>query len=245
MFGLSRYKKPQTFALTLSVGPWLTDQIIAIPYPIPHQQQRVKQLTWTSDGTAVDHGGCIVVTHGTRATVSATIDTQPFQHNVDQSIIRACYDQTITKLRYGAPIPGLYTLADVLRLPEVDCGGFSVYLLSLLAAAGVQGRLVAGFWAGYATNSMHAWVEALLPDGIWLPLDPSTDWLRQHHRTKKFGGCGQIGSDRIVISVGSNHVIQHHQQAYAVGMLQVPMILLPDGNFKYLPYDHYRIITKR
>lgn len=244
MFGLSRFKKPQTFKLTLSVGSWLTDQTIAIPYPVQHQQQRVTQLTWTSDGMVIDHGGCIVVTHGTQATVTATIHTQPFQQTAPV-VIQQCYDQTIAKLRYGAPIPGLYTLADVLRLPEVDCGGFSVYLLSLLAAAGVQARLVAGFWAGYVNNGMHAWVEAVLPDGVWLPLDPSTDWLRQHHRTKKFGGCGQIGSDRIVCSIGTEHELVVNQHMYQVGMLQLPMVLLPDGKFSYLADDHYRLITQR
>ncbi len=245
MFGFWRYKKPQTFALTLTVGPWTADQVVAIPYPIKHQQQAVRNLIWTSDGTVTDHDSCIVVTNGTQATVTATVETKPFASSSDQPIIQECYNQTIARLRYGSPIPGLYSLKDVLRLPEVDCGGFSVYLISLLTAAKVEARLVAGFWAGYPQNSMHAWVEAHLPDGSWLPLDPSTDWLRQRRRTKKMGGYGELGSDRIVISVGSDHVIQHQQQTYTVGMLQLPMILAPDETFSYLPYDHYRLITQR
>lgn len=244
MFGFFLYKKPKKFALTLTVGPWSPDQVVAIPYPIQHQQQTVHNLSWTSDGIVTDHGGYLIVTNGTQATVTAKVRTEPFVSSSDQPVIRQCYDETIATLHYGAPIPGLYTLADVRRLPEVDCGGFSVYLLSLLAIAHVEARLVAGFWAGYSNNTMHAWVEALLPNGTWFPLDTSTDWLRQRRRTKKMGGYGELGSDRIVISVGSDHVIQHQQQTYTVGMLQLPMILAPDKTFSYLPYDHYRLITQ-
>lgn len=244
MFGFWRYKKPQTFALTLTVGLWSTDQVVAIPYPIQHQQQTVHNLSWTSDGLVTDHGGYLVVANGTQATVTATVKTEPFVSSSDQPMIRKCYDETIATLHYGAPIPGLYTLADAQRLPEVDCGGFSVYLLALLAAANVKARLVAGFWAGYTNNTMHAWAEANLPDGTWLPLDASTDWLRQHHRTKKIGGYGEIGSDRIVMSVGSNHVIHDHHRDYRVGMLQWPMLLLANGQFKYLD-SVTTIVTKR
>ncbi len=244
MFGLFRYKRPQTLHLTLSVGPWSAGQVVAIPYPIERPQQYVTNLHWTSDGTVIDQGGCLVVTAGTQVTITATLHTQPV-HCAGPAVIRQCYDQTVAKLHYGAPIPGLYTLADVLTLPEVDCGGFSVYLISLLEAAHIPARLVAGFWAGYRQNDMHAWVEAKLPDGTWLPLDPSTDWLRQRRRTKKTGGFGQIGSDRIVTSVGSDHVIRYQDKNYPIGLLQVPMVLAADGTFSYLPYDHYRLITQR
>ena len=244
MFGLFRYKRPQTFHLTLSVGPWSADQVSAIPYPIAHPYQRVEDLHWTSDGTVVDQGGCLLVTNGTQATITATVHTQPVQLGGSPEL-RQCYDQTMAKLHYGAPIPGLYTLEDVQTLPAVDCGGFSVYLISLLEAAHIPARLVAGFWAGYAQNDMHAWVEGKLPDGTWLPLDPSTEWLRKRRRTKKYGGFGQIGSYRIVMSVGSDHVIHYHQTDYPVRMLQVPMILATDGTFSYLPNDHYRLITER
>lgn len=244
MFSLSRHTRPQTFRVTLSVGPLSPNQVVAIPYPMAYSYQPVADLRWTSDGNAADHGGYLMVTAATQATITATVRTQPIQLD-GPATIRQCYDQTITNLQYGAPIPGLYTLEDVTRLPAVDCGGFSVYLISLLAAAKIPARLVAGFWAGYTHNTMHAWVEAQLPDGRWLPLDPSTDWLRQRRRTKKLGGFGQVGSDRIVISLGSDHVIHYQQQTYAVGMLQLPMLLAADGTFSYLPYDHYRLITQR
>lgn len=155
------------------------------------------------------------------------------------------YAQALRALRYGGVNPGLYTTTEAIQRAEVDCGGFSTYLAALARAAGIPARLVAGFWAGYEHNDMHAWVECALPDGSWLPIDTSTAWLRQQGRTGKLGGLGELGSDRIVFSVGSHHELQISHTTYRVGMLQLPMQLRPDGTFSYLSYDHYRIITER
>ena len=86
---------------------------------------------------------------------------------------------------------------------------------------------------------MHAWVEALLPDGTWWPMDASVEWMRLRRRSYKHGAFGHIGSDRIVISVGTNHLIRHQNQEYPVGMLQLPMLLNADGTV-----THQQAITK-
>lgn len=244
MFGLSRQKRAQNFAVTISISSLQADQVIAVPYPILHQQQQVSDLSWDSDGHIVDQGGYTIVTQATWVKLTANIHTEPFClksfSQLDTANARilqtmqTCYDQTLQRLTYGNPIPGLYTAKQAMELVAVDCGGFSSYLITLLQDAKITARLVAGFWAGYHDNGMHAWAEAALPDDTWLPLDASTDWLHQRGRTKKIGGFGVLGSDRVVISVDDDHVIQLDDQSYNVGMLQWPMLLLPNGKFSYL-----------
>jgi len=81
-----------------------------------------------------------------------------------------------------------------------------------------------GFWLGYEKNGMHAWLEVQLPDGRWLPADPSVEALRKAGRIKKSGGLGFVGSDRAVFSYGCDIQLDN-QFGYAVDILQVPFIL--------------------
>lgn len=160
------------------------------------------------------------------------------------SVIQAAewlYQHTLATLRYGNAIPGLYTTSQALTLPAVDCGGFATYLGALLRSAGIPCRIIAGFWAGHTTNTMHAWLEFMLPSGEWIPLDPSVEQLRKAQRSKKFGGFGEIGSDRIVTSIGSNHTIQHNHHLYSLGILQTPAYLLDNGEIEYI--ETYQVMT--
>ncbi|MFA6474605.1 MAG: transglutaminase-like domain-containing protein [Patescibacteria group bacterium] len=152
-------------------------------------------------------------------------------------ILEHIYNHCLDQLQYGNPVPGLYTTTEALALDSVDCGGFSTYLAAMVQACGIPVRLVSGFWAGYKHNDMHAWIEALLPDGTWWPMDPSVEWLRLRRRSAKHGGFGQLGSDRIVINIGTNHVIKYQSKDYPVGMLQLPMILTTTGDTQYLQVE--------
>ncbi|MDP2629363.1 MAG: transglutaminase-like domain-containing protein [Candidatus Harrisonbacteria bacterium] len=114
----------------------------------------------------------------------------------------------IQTLQYGDPIEGLYSAQDALSKERVDCGGYNSLLMALCQAVGIPARIVSGFWAGGRSehsqeNEMHAWVEILLPDGHWLPADPSTEQLRKQRRSRKSGRLGFVGSDRIIFSYGS------------------------------------------
>lgn len=130
----------------------------------------------------------------------------------------------IKNLRYGSPIEGLYNLDQVLTRKEVDCGGFSVLFIALARALGIPARLVSGFWIGHQKNTMHAWTEVLLPDGQWLPVDTSVEYLRNHYRTIKMGKVGCVGSDRLVISYGSDIPVQVGNKKTVVGLFQHPFI---------------------
>lgn len=141
------------------------------------------------------------------------------------TITRMCYEYVISHLRYGHPINGLYRSDDALRLPEVDCGGFATLLGALLRAHGIPARLVVGFWAGHRFDEMHAWLECEQEPNQWMPLDPSVDYLRRHRRTKKTGGFGHVGSDRIVVSHGCDLPIEVGNRAMQAPILQHPVIL--------------------
>lgn len=150
------------------------------------------------------------------------------------------YEHTITQLRYGQPIAGLYPTTTALTQECVDCGGFATYLGALLRACQIPCRLVAGFWAGQRLNGMHAWLEFMLPDGRWVALDPSTDHLRRLKRTRRMAGYNMVGSDRIVMSIGSDHHL-HLKNTLStgldihVGMLQTPLVVHVNGAYEYLP----------
>lgn len=130
----------------------------------------------------------------------------------------------VSRLSYGNPIEGLYSFSDALEKEKVDCGGFDTFLVSLLIAAGIPARVVSGFFAGYAENSMHAWVEALLPDGTWFPLDPSMEKLSAEGKTKKSGKFGFVGSDRVALSMGCDIPIAIDGAEDRVAILQNPLL---------------------
>lgn len=151
------------------------------------------------------------------------------------------YEHTLTTLHYGNPIADLYTTDQALSRACVDCGGFSTYLAALLRACQIPCRMIAGFWAGQRHNDIHAWLEYLLPTGVWVALDPSVDYLRRHGRTHKVAGYNFVGSDRIVLSVGSDHHLHIAGQDIHVGILQTPLLVRADGSHAYI--SNYQFIT--
>ena len=81
---------------------------------------------------------------------------------------------------------------------------------------------------------MHAWLECLLPNSDWLPLDPSVAWLRRAKRTYNLGGFNQIGSDRIVMNTGSQHDIQLPGLRLTLGIIQTPLFVKTTGDIEYI-----------
>ena len=128
---------------------------------------------------------------------------------------------------YGNPIPGLYSDEQALHERVVDCGGFASLYCSLAISLGIPSRIVSGFWAGYEKNGMHAWAESLLPSGVWIPVDPSVENLRQRGATRKSGRFGYLGSDRIVLSRGCDISIEVFGTKIKADILQNP-IVIPD-----------------
>ncbi|MFA6171947.1 MAG: transglutaminase-like domain-containing protein [Patescibacteria group bacterium] len=139
-------------------------------------------------------------------------------------ILKAINGYVAGNLKYGRPIEGLYSDLNAIANPETDCGGFASLYTSLAIASGIPSRIVSGFWAGYENNAMHAWAESMLPDGTWLPVDPATEQLRKLGRTKKFGGFGKIGSDRMIMSKGCDLSFTIGALNFRAGILQNPLI---------------------
>jgi transglutaminase-like putative cysteine protease len=157
-------------------------------------------------------------------------------------IVRKLYDYTLTYLTYGKPIEGLYTYKQAYDERITDCGGYSTLLSSLLRARGIPTRLVVGHIVthgplgtvlaaiGMKTYSMesllmHAWLEVLLPDKTWFPLDPSMEWRRNHNLTTRGGGWGAIPPDRLVLSYGEDITITVDHKQHTFPLLQHPQYL--------------------
>lgn len=130
----------------------------------------------------------------------------------------------IQEFKYGDPNPDLYPAPEALSNECTDCGGFDTVFASLCIAAGIPTRIVSGFWAGHRQNTMHAWVEILLPDGKWIPADPSVEQLHRLGKSKKLGHLGKIGSDRIVLSIGCDIPIKIKGQTHQAPILQNPFV---------------------
>ncbi len=154
--------------------------------------------------------------------------------NNDLEIVKCLNNKVIASLEYGNPIPNLYTANQALTLNKIDCGGFDSLLASLLNKNGFKARIVSGFWAGYKENTMHAWLEVLLPNGKLIPLDPSVQQLAQQGRTKKSGDFGFLGSDRIVFSYGCCLPFIINGQKITIDLLQHPYLLSRDSSLHYV-----------
>jgi len=135
----------------------------------------------------------------------------------------------ISTLIYANPISGLYDAEFALTYRKVDCGGFSTLFASLAMSLGVPCRIVSGFWAGYVKSTMHAWVEFMLPDGTWIPVDASVEQLFEHGKSYKSGHFGFVGSDRIVMSYGCDIPLEFNGKKVFIDILQNPYVY-SDGN---------------
>jgi len=130
-----------------------------------------------------------------------------------------------SRLKYGDPIRGLYTTREALEKDAVDCGGFSTLMVALSIACGIPARIVCGYLAGYENNTMHAWVQVMLPNGQWVSADPSMEKLYLEGRTKKSGRLGYVGSDRIIFSVGCDMPLEINEKLVSMDILQTPSVV--------------------
>lgn len=147
-----------------------------------------------------------------------------------RAVAHLLYEYVRDRLTYGDAILGLHSSHDALTRERVDCGGFDSLLGALYRARGIPARVVAGFWAGYPENTMHAWLEFLTPHNEWIPVDPSMGHLRRAGRTAKSGKFGMVGSDRIALSVGSDIEIRLEPgRKIRVPLLQNPICVAEGG----------------
>ncbi len=146
------------------------------------------------------------------------------------TVLKRLNAYVVGRLRYGDPITGLYSSDDALTKKYVDCGGFDTLLAALAMSLGVPARIVSGFWAVAKTkNDMHAWLELMLPDGTWIPTDPSVEQLVRQGRSARSGRLGFAGSDRVAMSVGSDIPVRFDGVASAADILQHPFVWSEQG----------------
>ena len=82
-----------------------------------------------------------------------------------------------------------FTPAETLKRGSGSCRDFTILMAEVLRAHGIAARLASGFlWEDEvpeserrAGNALHAWVEAYLPGGGWIGLDPTNGVLCDHH----------------------------------------------------------------
>jgi len=158
------------------------------------------------------------------------------------NIAKTLYDFVLNDLSYGKPTEGLYPYSQAVEEKVTDCGGFSTLLLSLFQSVGIPGRLVVGFLlkknlqkkvlsmlhvTSYMFHDlvMHAWIEILLPDHSWFPMDASVEWKRNHNLSKRDGGFGKIPDDRLVTSFGQDFKITVDGKKHTIDLLQLPIYL--------------------
>ncbi len=166
------------------------------------------------------------------------------------AVTQKLYVYTLNTLSYGKQTKGLYSFKQALTEKITDCGGYSNLLLSLLKSAHIPCRIVVGhmlmpgkiksilsqisnripqlasyplFNLSFRSFYMHAWVEVLLPNDSWFPMDPSIEWQRSHGLTKAKGGFGTIPANRLVLSYGSDFTYTIEGNKYHVDLLQYPI----------------------
>lgn len=150
-----------------------------------------------------------------------------------RAVLSKLYKYVVDNLEYGNPVKGLYSYSYALEKRAVDCGGFDSLLGSLSRSVGIPSRIVSGFWAesevSEAYKKMHAWLEVLLPNGDWFPLDPSVEHLRSRGKSGREGGFGVTASDRIAFSYGSDIPLKICDKDLTPDILQTPVIIAEGG----------------
>ncbi|MBX7246825.1 MAG: transglutaminase-like domain-containing protein [Candidatus Sumerlaeaceae bacterium] len=106
-------------------------------------------------------------------------------------------------MTYAYPPPGGRGASIALACGKGDCGQYADLFTALCRAQGLPARMGAGFHLffsksgdGQTTVGSHAWAELMLPDGSWVPVDPTVDEDRYFAR--------KLDNTHITASVGRN-----------------------------------------
>lgn len=95
------------------------------------------------------------------------------------------YDQDVTHVHS--------TVDEILELRAGVCQDYAHLMSACLRSQGIPARYVSGYLYGGAglrgEQATHAWVDALLPDGSWLALDPTNNLLANDHHIRIHTGA--------------------------------------------------------
>jgi len=143
-------------------------------------------------------------------------------------VINELFIFTRKYLKYGKPIEGLYPYKQAMEERITDCGGYSTFLASLLAAVKIPSRLVVGYivkpnlfqkiFPKYLILNtkylhIHAWLEVMLPNDEWFPVDA---------QTAKFGA---LPANRLATSFGCDFEINIDNKKHVIDLLQNPIYI--------------------
>lgn len=146
------------------------------------------------------------------------------------SLAKDLYYYVVKNLEYGQPIENLYSSVESLTSEQTDCGGFSSLLTAMLRYYQIPARLVSGYLLAPSNSSiMHAWVEFMLPNGNWIPADPTIENLLINRGTKRSGKFGFIGSDHLILSYGSDLKLTIFGNLIKTDILQNPIVQAEHG----------------
>lgn len=249
------FRRPQTYnvAMRCTVPQNTIHGYTVIPVPLNTSYQHFKNLSLSPslghELHTINTNYCYAIANdllknSRNISLQYTVTVQPRQASIRiNPTVKKIYDYTISHLTYGNAIRGLYSYEESMKKLCVDCGGFSSVMQKLLHDEGINSRIVAGFWTMTNSNAMHAWLEYEDSKNVWIPLDASTDFLSRQGRTYKTGGCGYVGSDRIVVSTGSHHDLHYKSIHTTLDILQTPITILPDNSVEYI--EEYSFSTTR
>ena len=150
-----------------------------VEYRFELSQRPTRELEFPSDGELRLH---LTLPHGELGAKIDALAQKIFEgaRNENEKIdalFRYFQNQNFSA---GDPSPSISEFLESTRTG--NCEQFSAVSAFLLRAAGVPSRLVAGFRINRAplgsvflvrTSDAHAWVEARMRDGRWLPIDPT------------------------------------------------------------------------
>ncbi|MGH2727401.1 MAG: transglutaminase family protein, partial [Actinomycetota bacterium] len=108
---------------------------------------------------------------------------ESLRHDAPFDSVRATIDWMRSSMIYepGSTVVGT-PVSQVLEARRGVCQDYAHLCCALLRSMDIPARYVSGYFAprplepGESVEAeSHAWVEALLPDGLWLPIDPTND----------------------------------------------------------------------
>jgi len=156
-----------------AAGASVRAELLAATPAWPSDHERVRALV---DGLVASERG--VRADGARADGAAT-DGAAANGAAALGARARCqrvFDHVVRSVRYGGDVVGSrYGVLRVLEQGHGRCWDSSDVLVTLLRAAGLEARQVAGWLA--EPSSGHVWVEVRIPGEGWLALDPTCPWL--------------------------------------------------------------------
>lgn len=176
--GTAPWYEPRRVSTEDTAGAGVRPELLAATPAWPSDHERVRALV---DGlVAPQHGAAADRARPDgSAAERAAADGAAAEGAASPSARARCqlvFDHVVRSVRYGGDVVGSrYGALQVLEQGYGRCWDASDVLVTLLRAAGLEARQVAGWLA--EPSSGHVWVEVRIPGEGWLALDPTCPWL--------------------------------------------------------------------